>query len=163
MISFLPPQLIVLIISTLPLAELRVGIPVGIALKLSLEESIFWGIIGSMIPALILLKALGPISDWLIKHSQLFKKFLTRLFEKTRLKHSKKFQEVGALCLLGFVAIPLPGTGAWTGTLVAFLFGLPYWKSIGLILIGVLIDAIIISLGVTAISHIPNFIQIFIK
>lgn len=163
MVSFFPSQLIVLLISTLPVAELRVGIPVGVALGLSLEESIFWGVIGSMIPSLIILKILGPVSDWLMKHSKLLKKILTRIFEKTRLKHSKKYQEVGALCLLGFVAIPLPGTGAWTGTLVAFLFGLPYWKSIGLILIGVLIDAVIISLGVTAVTHIPNFIEVFLK
>jgi len=162
-LPLLPPQLIVILISTLPVGELRIGIPVGVALGLSLEESVFWGITGSMLPVLILLKLLGPISNWLMKHSKFLKKLLSHVFEKTRLKHTKKFQEAGALFLLGFVAIPLPGTGAWTGTLLAFLFGLPYWKSTGLILVGVLVDAVIISLGVTAFTQLPGFIQFFLK
>ncbi len=64
---------------------------------------------------------------------------MDRIFEKTRKKASKKVEEYEALALISFVAIPLPGTGAWTGALIAYLFGLDMKRSFFYIVIGVLI------------------------
>ena len=61
-------------------------------------------------------------------------------------KHSKKFETFEEIALVTFVAIPLPGTGAWSGALVAFVFGIPPKKSIPLIFLGVAIAGIAVSL-----------------
>jgi uncharacterized membrane protein len=66
-------------------------------------------------------------------------------YGKVHKKHSKKFYKWGSLALIAIVALPLPGTGSWTGSLIAFLMGISYWKALGLILIGILIAATIVT------------------
>lgn len=65
--------------------------------------------------------------------------------DKTHAKHSHKMDIIGDIALISFVAIPLPGSGAWTGVLVAYLFGVPYKKSLFLISTGIVLSAIIVS------------------
>ena len=69
-----------------------------------------------------------------------------RILEKTRAKHSHKMEVMGDIFLVTFVAIPLPGSGAWTGVLIAYLFGIPYKKALTLISIGVFFSGVIIAL-----------------
>ena len=80
-----------------------------------------------------------------------FDKFFTFLFERTRRKHSKKFEKWGALALITFVAIPLPITGGWSGALAAFVFGIPFKKALPLIFSGVIIAGVIVT-GLTGLS-----------
>lgn len=124
------------------------------------ESVFFWAELGNILIILLLLKAFGPVSGWLMKHSVWCKRFFEKLFNHTRKKHSEKFEKMGAVFIVMLVAIPLPGTGAWTGALLAFLFDLPYWKSIGLILIGNIIAGILITLGF---GGAMEFTKIFIK
>lgn len=156
--SFLPKQLLVFLISGLPLLEVQAGIPLGYFLGMSYEAAFFWSVLGTMCAVMIVLKVLGPISDWLMKHSKFFHKFFTKIFETTRKKHSTKFNDIGAIFLIGYVAVPLPGAGAWSGALIAFLFGIPYWKAIGLIFAGNLIAATLVIAGVGSVVEVSKFI-----
>jgi len=134
----------------IPLIELRGSIPLGFYFGLPAETIYLITVIGSLIPAFFILLLLDPISKFLIEHFEIFKKFFTKLFENTREKHKNAIEKYGPIFLITFVAIPLPGSGAWTGSLIAFLFNIKYWKAIGLIALGLAISGLImigISLG----------------
>lgn len=148
-LSNFPPEFAVFIISALPLGELRAAfilVAMGV-FKLSLPETFFWAVLGNIISVGILCRILDPLSHFLMKHSKFFNRFFTRLFEKTRHKHSDKIQKWGALALVIFVAIPLPLTGGWTGAVIASVFGIPFKKSFPLVSAGVLIAGLIMVLA----------------
>jgi len=149
----LPPELQVFFLAMLPITELRAAIPVGITiLKLPPEAAFIWGVIGNIIPMLLILIVLEPCCNFLMKHSKLFNKFLHILFNKTREKHTKNFERYGALFLYIFVAIPLPGSGGWTGTLIAFLFGINRWRAAATISAGIATAGLLITIGVGSIT-----------
>jgi len=158
-----PPELIVTFIAAMPILELRAAMPVGKLLGMPIESIFFWSIVGSILPVFFILKFLDPVSKFLMKHSKWFNRLLTNIFEKTRKKHTKKFEEIGAVLLLSFTAIPFPGFGAWTGALIAYLFNVPYWKAIGLITAGVIIMAVIVGMTVESVTQTPALIRLFIK
>ena len=144
----IPPEFIVFFSSMLPITELRGAIPLGFAIGLSPETTFFWALIGNILPCFFILWILGPISKFLMRHSQFFKSFFTKLFNKTKIKHEETLIKYGAIFLIIFVAIPLPGSGGWTGSLLAFLFGIKYWKAMGYIATGLTIAALIITLSI---------------
>jgi uncharacterized membrane protein len=136
-----------LFISMIPIGELRVAIPLGIThYNLGVITTYLIAVIGNMIPIVIIAFLLEPVSAWLSKHSKFFRWFFNWLFERTRKKHSKKFEMLEEGALVTFVAIPLPMTGGWSGALAAFVFGIPPKKSIPLIGLGVVIAGAIVTL-----------------
>ncbi len=141
----------------LPILEVRGAIPFSIGvLGMSVQQAFIWSVLGNITIVAILLSFLDPVTKLLMKHSKWFNKFLTNLFQKTRHKHTERFNELGAIFLITFVAIPLPVTGAWTGSLIAYLFGVKFKHSFPLISIGIIGAATLISLGfesITAIIH----------
>lgn len=141
-----PPQIATLIIAALPVAELRGAIPVAVAVyKLSVLEAAAWSIIGNMLPVWFLLVFFEQLSGFLAAHSETAARLLDKLYERTRRKLETKVAKYGVLALSLFVAIPLPVTGAWTGSLAAHVFGLPKKKAFFAIFLGVIIAAVIIS------------------
>jgi uncharacterized membrane protein len=66
-------------------------------------------------------------------------------YSKVQKEHSQKFYRWGSLALIAIVGIPVPGTGSWTGSVLAFLFNIPFWKALGLIFIGILIAGGIVT------------------
>lgn len=144
----LPPELATALIAASPLIELRGAIPVALGVyKMTVAQAIFWAVLGNIIPTIFILWLLGPISQFLMKYSETLNAFLTRLFEKTRQRHNHKFEYWGSLALIIVVAIPLPFTGAWTGSLAAFVFGVKYWRALLLIFIGVSTAAVLVTLA----------------
>ncbi|MBU1992960.1 MAG: small multi-drug export protein [Patescibacteria group bacterium] len=142
------PELFTFLHSMIPIGELRTAIPVATGyFGLPSEIAYIWAVLGNMVPALILLKLMNPIASFARKYIGPLDRFLTKLFDHTRKKHSKKFERYEALFLPIFVAIPLPGSGVYTGILISFVFGIPYWKSLGLIGIGVLISGALVTIG----------------
>jgi len=145
--SGFPLELATLLIAMTPFGELRVAIPIAIfTFDLPITWSFFWAVIGNMIPVFFLLWWLGPITGRLVKNFKWAERLFSWLFERTRHKLEAKYAKYGALALMLFVAIPLPVTGAWTGSLAAFLFGIPKKLSLLFIFLGVLISGIIVSL-----------------
>jgi uncharacterized membrane protein len=143
----LPPELSTMLIATLPIGELRASIPIALEYyELSVTSAYAWSVIGNMIPAVLLIYFIGRISDYLSKKSKLFKKFFGWLFKRTQNKFNSRYEKYGMLALTLFVAIPLPITGVWTGSIAAWLFGLPRKKSLAYIFAGVLIAGIVVSL-----------------
>lgn len=141
-----PPQLATFLIAMMPVGELRAAIPIALTVyDLSVWQVYLLAVAGNMVPVFALLALYGPLSRFLSRHSQHAKKFFDWLFEKTQTRHKEKFRKWGAAALILFVAIPLPITGAWTGSVAAFVFGIPYKPALGYIFLGVLIAAAIVS------------------
>ena len=147
------PELSTFFHAMLPIVELRTAIPFGIeVLGLPKETAFVWAVVGNMVPVFILLKLLDPVANFARKYVGPLDRFLEKLFTKTREKHNEKFKKYATLFLPIFVAIPLPGSGAWTGILIAFVFGIPYWRSVGLIFLGVTISGIAMTVGTVSLS-----------
>ncbi len=139
--------LYVFLISMLPFIELRGAIPIGI-LQFDLNPLfvLIVAIIGNLIPVPFFLVFLEDIEKHLRKYPQIAKK-MDCIFERTRRKSEDSVKRWEYLSLIIFVAIPLPGTGAWTGSLIAYLFGFEVKRAFFMILFGVIIAGIIVLLA----------------
>jgi len=135
----------VLIMSMLPVIELRGAIPAGIALGLSPLHSAILGFVGSTIPVPFILFGIRPVFSYLRK-TKLFKGLVDRLTNRSLNNHGHKVQKYGSLGLVILVAIPLPGTGVWSGSLIAALLDVRLKWAFPAILIGNLIAAVLIML-----------------
>ena len=142
LLNFLSIEFTVLLTAALPIIELRGAIPVGISLGLSPIHATLISLVGSMIPVPFILFSIRPIFNYL-KTTKIFKKLVHRLTDKSMSK-SGKIQKYGAWGLLVFVAIPLPGTGVWSGSLAAALLDMRFKWAFPAILVGNIIAAVII-------------------
>ena len=145
-------ETITFVTAALPLSELRGAIPLAI-LKFGFNpyKAFILSVLGNILPILPLLFGLEKISEYLSHKFYWFNKFFNWLFERTRRKHGAKFGRWQNFALVVLVAIPLPFTGGWTGSLCAFVFGIPFKKAFPLIALGVIIAGIIVtftSLGI---------------
>lgn len=140
----IPEELIIFIVSLFPVLELRGGLIAAKLLGIDLIKAFIICFIGNILPVPFILLFIRYIFNFL-RRFKLFAKFIDKLESRTRAKGEKvkKYQEWG---LLAFVAIPLPGTGAWTGALLADLFDLRIKKAFPIICLGVLIAGIIMSI-----------------
>ena len=145
-------ELITFIISMFPIIELRGAVPVGVALGIESWKLYIIAVLGNMLPIPFVLWLARPIINFCL-NSRLFKKVGTWLQSKVD-KNADKIVKYGTWGLMLFVAIPLPGTGAWTGALVAALLDLRIKKAVPSILLGVMIAGIIMLFG----SNIVKFI-----
>ena len=134
------------LVAMLPIAELRGAIPLGIYWGLSPILVFIIAIIGNMVPVPLILLFLEGIEKYLRK-SEKMARALDWIFERTYKKADEKVRRWEYLALILFVAIPLPGTGAWTGSLIAYLFKFDIKKSILSIFIGVLIAGLIVLIA----------------
>jgi len=141
-------ELLTLAIAMTPIGELRVAIPIAIAVyHLPPLSAFFWAFLGNLIPGVFLLWVLEPLTRYLDDHFYVLNRFFAWLFERTRRKHSHKFEYWGALALIGFVAIPLPMTGVWSGAVAAFVFGIPFKKALFCLTVGAFIAGVIVTLA----------------
>ncbi|MBU0678031.1 MAG: small multi-drug export protein [Verrucomicrobia bacterium] len=141
--SGLPDEVVVALISTLPIVELRGAVPVGH--MMGMNPWIVYGlaVAGNMIPIPLILLFLGPISRFLMKF-KLGRLFFDWLFARTR-KKTADIEKYETLGLTIFVAIPLPVTGGWTGAMAAFLMGVEFRHAMLSILLGVMIAGVIMT------------------
>lgn len=142
LLNFLSIELTVLLTAALPIIELRGAIPVGISLGLSPIHATLISLVGSMIPVPFILFAIRPIFNYL-KTTKMFKKLVHSITDRS-MNGSGKIQKYGAWGLLVFVAIPLPGTGVWSGSLAAALLDMRFKWAFPAILVGNIIAAVII-------------------
>ena len=145
--------LIVFLISMVPLIELRVAVPYAVGMGLPLVPSIIVAVIGNMLPVPFIFLFARRILEW-GKDKKYIGKFFTWCLEKGEKGGRKLEEKTGGglyVALLLFVGIPIPGTGAWTGTLAASILNMDFKKSVLCVLAGVLLAGaimLLLSLGV---------------
>lgn len=132
------------LISMVPLIELRAGLPYGIVAGLDLPMAATAAVVGNMLPVPFIIFFIAKIFEFMRKKMPKMDRLVTRMEEKAE-KHRDTIDKYGYLGLLILVAIPLPGTGAWTGSLVAALFEMDRKKAIPCIFLGVIIAAVIMT------------------
>ena len=147
----LPKELLMFIISAVPLLELRASIPYGFLAGLPPLMVFILSVIGSWLPSFFVVFVLEHIEPFL-RRIKFLDDFLTKLYAKTRAK-STQVQKWEFWGLIAFVGIPLPGTGVWTGSLAGYLFGLNKPKIILASLLGTtlagLLMVLIMALGIS--------------
>ena len=131
-------------ISMVPIVELRLGLPYGIALGLPYGLALLAAILGNMVPVPFIIVYIQRIFVWLRRCWGWLDGFISRL-EKRAEGKGERIEKYGTWGLLLLVAIPLPGTGAWTGALVAAILHLRLRKAVPVIFVGVCIAAAIMS------------------
>ena len=144
-------EIVVFIISLLPLLELRGGILAASILKIAPVPGYIISIVGNVLPIPFILLLINKILEWM-KNNKFFKGFANWLFGKVE-KHKGQIEKYGYFGLILFVGIPIPGTGAWTGSLVASVLEMDRKKAFVAIMAGILMASIImmiISYGVVA-------------
>ena len=140
-------------LSMLPVGELRAGLPYGIAQGLEYPLALMAALLGNMIPVPFIIVYIKRIFEWMRKHLPRMNSLVTKLENRAHLK-GETVDKYGHWGLLIFVAIPLPGTGAWTGALIAALLNIRTSKAVPVILIGVCIAAAIMTLITYGVIHI---------
>lgn len=155
----LPKEILTMLLALLPITEIRVSIPIAISLYgLTPASAFFWSIIGNIVTTFFLLWWLGPVVDFFVKQAKWIEKIINWLFQRTRDRAIKKYVKYGQWALILFVGIPLPGTGAWTGALIAFLFDIPKWRALGLITLGILLSGVLVTFTTIGIINIFIFL-----
>lgn len=135
--------LLTFLVSMVPVVELRGGIPFGTALGLDPVSAAVAAILGNLVPVPFIILFIRHIFDWMRRYEK--PRALVEKFEKKAHLKSKnviKYQTFG-LCL--FVALPLPGTGAWTGALIAAILDMRLKRAMPSIILGVIIAATIVT------------------
>ncbi|MFH1752096.1 MAG: small multi-drug export protein [archaeon] len=137
----------------LPVFELRLSIPAGLfTMNLSWETVFLVTVVSNIIAGVIVFYALHYLINFLLKFD-VIKKPYNYLANRARKKAEKKIEKYGWLALTLFIAIPLPGSGVWTGALIAHLFDIKFKKFLIADILGVLIAGTIVtavSLGVVS-------------
>ena len=147
--SWLSSEIIVFFVSILPILELRGGVLAGYWLGLPLWTTSIIAVIGNLLPIPFILFFIEKILAFLVKH-KILTKFISKLRERA-LHKSKSLENMEFIGLMLFVGIPLPGTGAWTGALVAETLQMDRKKAMLAITLGVMIALVImliVSYGV---------------
>lgn len=143
----LKKYLIIFFVSMVPLVELRGAIPISQGMQLPLLQSYIICVIGNMIPVPIIYFFARKVLEW-GADKPVIGKFFTFCLEKGE-KGGKKLQEKAGrglfLALLLFVGIPVPGTGAWTGTLAASILDMDFKSSVTAVMLGVLLAGVIMG------------------
>lgn len=139
----IPAELTVFLLSLMPIIELRGGILAAKLLSLDLWPAFFICLVGTLLPTPFILLFINKIFDWM-RNTRLVK-LVNRMEEKGRSKFDKinRYKTVG---LMIFVAIPLPGTGAWTGSLAAALMKMDFKSAMLSVALGTLIADIIMCI-----------------
>ena len=131
-------------ISMVPIIELRGAIPIGVANGLSVRTALFAAIIGNLIPVPIIILFVRKVFAFIRTKSEKLDHLVCRFEEKAK-KQSGMVEKYEWFGLVLLVAIPLPGTGAWTGALVAAMLDMRMKRALPAIMIGVIIAGIVVS------------------
>lgn len=149
------PELKTVLLAMIPINELRGTIPLAITVfHFSALKAFVLAVLGNLIPVFFLMWFWRRFAGFLMKKSRFINRFIQWLFKRTRKRFYKKYTFYGDLALFILVAIPLPFTGAWTGTIAAFLFDIPYYRSIGLIFLGIIVSGLLVTVATLGIISI---------
>lgn len=141
------PELKTFLVAMSPIVELRGAIPLAYGVYgMSIWSAYFFSVAGNIVPLIGIVVLAKPISQWLSKRFNFFKKFFDWLF----LKVNRKAEKLGVLgkdlVVVALTAIPVPFIGGWTGALASFILEVPGKRGIVLVSLGAMISGIIVSL-----------------
>lgn len=132
----------VVLMAMMPVIELRGSLPIAVGMGYSNMEALFISLFASMIPVPFILLLFRPITE-AMRRTEIFSKLVNKIIART-MKNEEKIKKYGLLGLVIIVAIPLPGTGVWTGSFLASLLHLRLRDSFFAIFLGDLIAGIIV-------------------
>jgi len=146
LLSGSPHEITTIVLAMAPISELRGAIPYAITIgNMPWQEAYVIAVISNFIPVIFILHWIGPVSEYLRRFSN-FDRFFNWLFARTR-RRGKMIERFEIIGLILFVAIPLPITGAWTGSLAAFLFGVRKRVAYPAIFVGIMIAGVVVTLA----------------
>ena len=149
----LPKELVVFILSAMPISELRGALPLAIAkFEFPIIKAYSIAVVGNILPVIPIILFLDKIRA-LLRHIPFMDKFFNWLYARTE-RRSGVVEKYGPIGLIIFVAIPLPITGAWTGSVAALLFRIKMRYALPAILSGVMIAGVIVTLLTVGVSGI---------
>lgn len=137
-------RILTLLVAMVPVIELRGAIPIGVGYGLSIPEAFILSVIGNLLPIPILILFTRKVFAWLRTKSEWLNGIVSRLEAKAE-KNKEVVQKYEFWGLVILVAIPLPGTGAWTGALVAAMMDMQLKRAMPAIILGVLIAGVIVT------------------
>lgn len=137
-------EMIVFVISMVPILELRGGLLAASVMNIDIVNAIWYCVIGNIIPVPFILLLITPVFNWL-KGTKTFRPMVEKL-ESRAMGKSEQIEKYQFLGLVLFVGIPLPGTGAWTGSLIASLLGMKFKKAFPAVLLGIVMATVIMSI-----------------
>jgi len=150
------PEIKTFLIAMSPIVELRGSIPIALTLyHLPVWSAYLFSVLGNLVPLILIISILEPISKLLSRRIYFFDRFFNWLFSHTRRANLGKFEKLGKnLAVVVLVATPIPFIGGWTGAICAFVFGIPFKKALPLITIGCLLAGIIVTLATLGIIQV---------
>lgn len=139
-------EVVTVVLAMLPISELRGAIPYAITVgQMPWQEAYVIAVLANFVPVAPILFLVGPVSEFLRRY-RLFDRFFDWLFARTR-RRGKLIERFEVLGLILFVAIPLPVTGAWTGAVAAFVFGVKKQVALLSIFVGICIAGVVVTLA----------------
>ncbi len=143
--TFIGKVIMTFLISMVPVLELRGAIPIATAHELNLWVAIVVAIFGNLVPVPFIIIFIRKVFEWMRKHLPKLDGFVTKLEQRAE-KHKATVLKYEFWGLFILVAIPLPGTGAWTGALVAAMMDMQLKRALPAIFFGVCVAGVIVSL-----------------
>ena len=140
----LKPAIITFLMAMVPVIELRGAIPYGVIAGLSVHEAFVLAVIGNLLPIPVLVVFTRKVFEWLRTKSDGLDRLVRRLEAKAD-KNKELVEKSEFFGLMLLVAIPLPGTGAWTGALVAAMLDMRLKRAMPAIILGVLVAGVIVT------------------
>uniref|UniRef100_A0A7C9D687 Small multi-drug export protein n=1 Tax=Opuntia streptacantha TaxID=393608 RepID=A0A7C9D687_OPUST len=140
-----PDEATVFALATLPVLELRGAIPVGYWMKLKPVALTVLSILGNMVPVPFIVLYLKKLATFLAGKNSAASRLLDALLERAK-KLAGPVEEFQWLGLMLFVAVPFPGTGAWTGAIIASVLDMPFWSAVSANFFGVVLAALLVNL-----------------
>lgn len=145
-LEFVGEELCVFLCSMLPVIELRGAIPMAFAFGLLWWEAYLISVLGNLLPVPFILLLINAVIKWMAASKvKFFNKIANFLIERVE-KKRERIEKYSFWGLCFFIAVPLPVTGAWTGSLVAAVIGMKPWKAFLSALLGVLIAGVVVTL-----------------
>ncbi|KAM3278993.1 hypothetical protein ACQJBY_046344 [Aegilops geniculata] len=140
-----PDDAVVFTLATLPVLELRGAIPAGYWMRLHPVRLTVLAVLGNMVPVPFIILYLKKLATFLSQRSAWATRIMDLLFERARRKAApvEEFQWLG---LMLFVAVPFPGTGAWTGAIIASVLGMPFWSGLSANFVGIVLAGLLVNL-----------------
>ncbi|XP_009360405.2 uncharacterized protein LOC103950879 [Pyrus x bretschneideri] len=140
-----PDEAVVFALATLPVIELRGAIPVGYWMQLKPVLLTALSVVGNMVPVPFIILYLKRFASFLAGKNKAAARFLDLLFVRAKEKAGpvEEFQWLG---LMLFVAVPFPGTGAWTGAIIASILDMPFWSAVSANFFGVVLAGLLVNL-----------------